>query len=227
MPRGKRTRSPSISAPAPRNSSIASGASRKSIPTCSRIVSAFSSSSASPSSETTSTGASVRVRNGTLSTTALQPRRLPRRAPSRTASAASRSRDPPLTTTCGTLLRCSSARGKPNRPRQPRVRVDVVRDRHRVARSAPGSAARPRSRPSRPGARPPRSRFARPVEERDPRTCPGGVPRGRDLLRIAVGHEPEDERVNGVDVRSERSREPDPVDASRSRTAPSAVAQPA
>ena len=161
MPRGKRTRSPSISAPASRKSAIASGASRKSIPTCSRIVSAFSSSSARPSSERTSSGASVRVRNGTLSTTAPQPCRLPRRASSRTASSGlghaillSRRRS-------GRSVRCSSARGKPNRPRQPRVRVDVVRDRHCVRRSAPGSAARPRSRSSRRGARRPRSRRAR------------------------------------------------------------------
>ena len=40
-PRGNRTRSPSMSHPAPRSSSSASGAPRKSMPTCSRIVSAL------------------------------------------------------------------------------------------------------------------------------------------------------------------------------------------
>ena len=61
IPRGKRTRSPSTSAPASLNKAWASGASRKSIPTCSRIVSAFCSMISSPSSVSTSNGGSVRV----------------------------------------------------------------------------------------------------------------------------------------------------------------------
>ena len=67
IPRGNRTRSPSTSAPASLNSLCASGASRKSIPTCSRIVSAFRSIISRPSSVSTSNGGSVRVMYGTRS----------------------------------------------------------------------------------------------------------------------------------------------------------------
>ena len=55
-PRGNRTRSPSTSQPALFSSSCASGASRKSIPTVSRIVSALCSIVARPSSDRTSNG---------------------------------------------------------------------------------------------------------------------------------------------------------------------------
>ena len=62
IPRGKRTRVPSTSAPAPRKISTASGKLTISMPTCSRSVSAFYSICSRPSAEMTSTGASRRVR---------------------------------------------------------------------------------------------------------------------------------------------------------------------
>jgi hypothetical protein len=61
MPRGKRTRSPSMSAPASLNRRSASGVSRNSMPTCSSTVSALCSISSRLSSETTSNGVIVRV----------------------------------------------------------------------------------------------------------------------------------------------------------------------
>jgi hypothetical protein len=51
------------------------------------------------------------------------------------------------------------------------------------------------------------------VEQGDSRTRPGGVPGCRDALGIAVGDEAQNERVDRVDVRPERAREPDPVHA--------------
>ena len=51
------------------------------------------------------------------------------------------------------------------------------------------------------------------IQERDPCAGPGGVPGRRHPLGIAVGNEPEDERVDRVDVRPEGAGEPDPVDA--------------
>ena len=68
IPTGKRTRSPSTSAPAPLSSRIASGSPRNSRPTSWRITSALCSMSESPSSLSTSNGAMVRVRNGTAAT---------------------------------------------------------------------------------------------------------------------------------------------------------------
>ncbi len=62
MPRGKRTRWPSTSAPAPRKISVASGKLTISIPTRSSSVSALVSICSRPSAEMTSTGASLRVR---------------------------------------------------------------------------------------------------------------------------------------------------------------------
>ena len=56
IPRGNRTRSPSTSAPASWSSSSASGSPRNSRPTSSRIVSAFCSIVARPSSSSTSNG---------------------------------------------------------------------------------------------------------------------------------------------------------------------------
>ena len=60
----------------PAGARTASGASRKTMPTSSRIVSALCSRSSSPSSESTSNGFSVRVRNGTRSTCGGQARGL-------------------------------------------------------------------------------------------------------------------------------------------------------
>ncbi len=115
---------------------------------------------------------------------------------------------------------CGRAAGEPDRTREPRVRVDVVRDRHRLhevlleARLDRGldllDPAHDLLDLGAGGA----------VQERDARARPRGVPGCGDSLGVAVGDEPEDERVHGVDVRAERAGEPDPVDASRSRSAP-------
>ena len=51
-----------------------------------------------------------------------------------------------------------------------------------------------------------------PVEEGDARSVTGRVPGGAHTARVAVGDQPEHERVNGVDLRAESSSEPDPVD---------------
>ena len=81
------------------------------------------------------------------------------------------------------------------------------------SRSAPGSAARPRSRPSRPTGRRARSRPARRGRAaRCARRCPAALPAEVTPLRVAVGDEPEHERVHRVDVRAERAGEADPVD---------------
>ena len=165
---------PSTSAPASRKSPSASGVSRNSIPTRSRIVSAFSSRNARPSSERTSTGGSTRVRNGTLSTTACgRAACLAGSATCATAHAV-----PLFAASAGPLGLRSSSRGEAHRLREPRVRVDVVRDRHRVQRSAPGtsgstavsifSTVRTTCSISERGT---------PIEERDPRAGHGGVPR--------------------------------------------------
>src|SRR4029453_660794 len=53
----------------------------------------------------------------------------------------------------------------------------------------------------------------RAVQERDARASPRCAPGGRDLLRVAVREEAEHERMDRVDVRSERSRKADAVDA--------------
>jgi hypothetical protein len=50
------------------------------------------------------------------------------------------------------------------------------------------------------------------VQQRDTRPGPCGVARRRHALGVAVGDEPEDERVHRVDVRPERAGESDPID---------------
>ena len=76
IPRGKRTRWPSMSAPAPRKISTASGKLTISMPTCSSRVSALASICSRPSVEMTSTGGSLRVRYGSVSIAARQALRL-------------------------------------------------------------------------------------------------------------------------------------------------------
>ena len=143
---------------------------RNSRPTSSRIVSAFSSMSDRPSSPRTSNGASLRVRNGTCSAWAAR----------RIAWRAAR---PPLRRRCGVVHQrvlpgadrdpSAAALGPRVRPRRPRRPGHVPgASRHcrgagrppscagtpSPRRSAPGSAARPRSRSSRRAGRRPRSR---------------------------------------------------------------------
>ncbi len=50
------------------------------------------------------------------------------------------------------------------------------------------------------------------VQQRDPRPRARRVARGRHVLRVAVGHQPEDQRVHGVDVRAERAGQADAID---------------
>ena len=52
----------------------------------------------------------------------------------------------------------------------------------------------------------------RAVEQRDPRAGAGGIAGRGDVGRVAVGDEPEHERVHRVDVGAERARKADPVD---------------
>ena len=96
------------------------------------------------------------MRNGTRSTCRVTAAAAWRAArPPRVGVLGSRSCDPPLARRCGCGRSCGrgpAARAAAPYRDEPRVRVDVVRDRHGVRRSAPGSAARPRSRSSRSGA---------------------------------------------------------------------------
>ncbi len=136
------TRSPSTSHPAALSSSSASGASRKSMPTCSRIVSALCSIVARPSSLSTSNGVSVRVRNGTCSATeasraAARPSRPPvrrRRGAADSSLMCCSSRDR-MTCVCGVADGRRVARergvGRSTTLGQPRERVGGVRDAHR------------------------------------------------------------------------------------------------
>ena len=138
IPRGKRTRSPSTSAPASRRSRSASASPRNSTPTSSRIVSALCSMSARPSSPRTSNGASVRVRNGTCSAWAA----------SRSAWRAAR---PPLAPS----LRC-----------RPSGVLPACRSRPRRAASSLVAGVRRRRRPPSAGARSGSATTAAQVRER-------------------------------------------------------------
>ncbi len=185
-PRGNRTRSPSMSQPAPRISSSASGASRKSIPTCSRIVSALCSIVATPSSLSTSTGRELPGDEGHPLRDGLEPRRRAAFPP----AAASPSRCRRLI--AHVLLLSGRTRGgdgvgalPPARsagPAGPRPRRAAGTDPTRGGcpsrrRNAPGTAAPPRSRSSRPGARPSRSRRGRPGSAtRCERPVPAALP---------------------------------------------------
>ena len=221
-PRGKRTRSPSMSAPASLNSCSASGVSRNSIPTCSSTVSAFSSISDRCSSDSTSNGFSVardvrhadRVRDGA------------RGLPGGAAAAA---------TAAGRLghagLLCGARTGSaPRRRRRPSDasatrrggRVTVARSRAYGSVSC-GIAIAPTKSSWKRGSTAVSifstrrttssiSARARAVEQRDARAGAGGVAGRRDVGRVAVGHEAEHERVHRVDVVAERAGEPDPVD---------------
>ena len=208
--------------PASWNSVSASGVSRKSIPTCSRTVSAFSSISARCSSESTSNGVSVRVMYGTLTAfeiarAACLAARPPLRRPpvisvmpgsfglDRTAHGARRRR------AVGGLGDAAGRQGDDGA--QPLVGIGVVRDRHRTDEEllearldgrldlldAPHDLLDLGAR----GA----------VEQRDARAGAGGVAGRGDVGGVAVGHEAEHERVHRVDVVAEGAGEADPVDA--------------
>ena len=168
IPRGKRTRSPSTVAPASRRRRSASGSPRNSRPTSWRIVSAFCSMSDRPSSSRTSNGASFRVRNGTCSAWLARRSRLARRPP----AAAPRGdlvhlgvlpragRDGP-SSSLGPLFAADPAgpaalsAAAAARPWPGSGSRRSCAGRPSPRRSAPGSAARRRSRSSRPAGRPP------------------------------------------------------------------------
>src|SRR5581483_6794909 len=210
------------SAPASRSVASAWGSPRNSMPTRSRIVSALCSISSSPSSESTSTGFSVRVMNGTCSATAWslaawRAARPPLRLPaldSLTPDSSPWTRSRP--TPPASLAPGAGARLRPSRKGhdggQPLERVRRVRDAHRPdevllePRLDGGlhllDAANdlldlgPRG----------------PVEERDPRSRPGRVAGRAHAVEVAVRHEPQHQGVERVDVAAERPREADAVD---------------
>ncbi len=192
-----------MSAPASCSSRSASASPRNSTPTSSRIVSALCSISARPSSPSTSNGASVRVRNGMCSACAAR----------RSAWRAAR---PPLRRRFGSSIRCplwcrsprsagGGARcGRPASRRRLLALVPAGRPRPRDAgrrpscagtpsprRSAAGSAARRRSRSSRPGGRPPRSRVrAAPDSRAMSAPVPAALPADRTWARSQSGISP-------------------------------------
>ena len=182
----------------------ASGSPRNSMPTSSRIVSALCSMSDRPSSPRTSNGASLRVRNGTCSAW------LARRSAWRAAR-------PPLRRRCGSSIRrppsCRSPRcaGVVVRcgPRRPGCRRSspcepAEAPRRRGAgtrpscagtpsprRSAPGSAARRRSRSSRRAGRRLRSRVrAAPDSRAMSAPVPAALPAERTWARSQSGMSP-------------------------------------
>ena len=95
-------------------------------------------------------------------------------------------------------------------------------------RSAPGTAAPPRSRSSRRAAR--RSSISRPrraaTAARSARPVPAALPADVTRGEVAVGDQPEDHRVERVDVAAERAGQPDLVDRARPRRGPSAAGRP-
>ena len=93
-------------------------------------------------------------------------------------------------------------------------------------RSAPGSAARSRSRSSRPcGRRASISRRASPDRSAMRAPVPAALPAGPTRSMGASGHEAEDEGVQRVDLAPEGAGELDLVDRSRRRDGPSAAAR--
>ena len=175
-PRGNRTRSPSTAHPAPFSNSSASGASRNSIPTCSRIVSALCSIVARPSSLTISTGVSSRVMNGTRSATAARRGRACLLSAGATPARRRLDVAPVSSLTCcssrvgwrvrggGAVARRDDApAGRSTTAPKPRERIGGVRDAHRpdevllepwfhAVSSSPRAAPRPRSPRGRPGS---------------------------------------------------------------------------
>ena len=217
MPRGNRTRSPSTSAPASRKSSIASGASRKSIPTCSRIVSAFSSRS-----DEALLGEHLerRERAGQerhALDDGVQSRCLAGGAPAGSSRpSGSRSCRLPLSSAAAgrsaRWTRCAGA-GSSTWPARRGygstswgIAIALTKCSWKRGSTAVSifSTLRTTSSIS--------AREAR-FSKRDARARAGGVPGGRDPFGIAVGNETEDERVDGVDVGAERAGEPDAIDA--------------
>ena len=222
MPRGKRTRSPSTSAPPSRRTRSASGSLRNSTPTSSRIVSALRSMSARPSSSRTSNGSSVRVRNGVRSTCAWS--RAARRARGRRALRCGvvghvrfldrlRLRGaPPLPAAAGTAT--ARRRRAVGARRPPRGSGDGACGAGNARASTKCSWKRGSTAVSIFSTRRVTSSISRRCgrQQRDERAGPGGVAGGLHAVEVAVGDEPEDHRVERVDLAAERAGEPDLVD---------------
>ena len=147
----------------------------------------------------------------------VQPRRLARRPPS-ASPATGLGHDALLSAVDasaagGPRRRLFAQRGERDALRQPRVRVGVVRDRHRVHEVLLESRLdggldlldRPDDALDLLAAHPGRASAIRaPV--------PAAFPAEVTASGLAVRDEPEDEGVDRVDVRAERAGEPDPVD---------------